>query len=227
MPTKKHNTNPLRAITGYNANSPLRMAGVAQGGASLITDVGDIASGNVQAQSAKGEGGRILGDVGKYAAMGAAAGPIGAGVGALVGLTVGLVKNKKAKEAYKEQQTEQANQRAAGNAQAALAANVNSQNQANNETMANTKPGIKRTLSSLSYSSSINKQSSMEYNQSEMMRTLSGASSLKKEEEKKEEKPKDKIIKVDGKNATLKPDGTVTKQGSYVGHMGKDGVIKT
>tara|TARA_R100001463_G_scaffold23342_5_gene56092 strand:- start:698 stop:1507 length:810 start_codon:yes stop_codon:yes gene_type:complete len=180
MPTKKHNTNPLRAITGYSANSPLRMAGVAQGGASLITDVGNIASGNVQAQSAKGEGGRILGDVGKYAAMGAAAGPIGAGVGALVGLTVGLVKNKKAKEAYKEQQTEQANQRAASNAQAQLAANVNSQNQANNEIMANTKPGIKRTLSSLGYSSSIKKQSSMEYNKSEMMRTISGASSLKK-----------------------------------------------
>jgi len=173
------NTNALRSITGYNVGSPLRMPAAAGAVDALATDVGDIASGNVQAQSAKGEGARILGDTAKYAAMGAAAGPIGAGVGALVGLTVGLVKNKKAKEAYKEQQTEQANQRAAGNAQAQLAANVNSQNQANNEQMANSKPGIKRTLSSLGYSSSVNKQSSMEYNKSEMMRTVSGASSLK------------------------------------------------
>lgn len=173
------NTNALKSITGYNVGSPLRMP--AAGAVTALTDdVSNIASGNVQAQSAKGEGARILGDTAKYAAMGAAAGPIGAGVGALVGLTVGLVKNKKAKEAYKEQQTEQANQKAASNAQAQLAANVNSQNQANNEIMANTKPGIKRTLSSLGYSSSIKKQSSMEYNKSEMMRTISGASSLQK-----------------------------------------------
>jgi hypothetical protein len=203
----------------------------AAGAAALGSDIGAIAGGQIPAQSAKGEGGRILGETAKYAGMGMAFGPIGAGVGALVGLTVGLVKNKKAKEAYKEERTEQANQKAASNAQAALAANVNSQNQANNEIMANTKPGIKRTLSSLGYSSSIKKQSSMEYNKSEMMRTLSGASSLKREEEKKEEKPKDKIINYSegGKTTkvTVKADGTVTKQGSYVVDMGKDGVIKT
>lgn len=137
MPTKNQTINPLRAITGYNANSPLRMAGLAQGGAALVTDVGDIASGNVQAQSAKGEGGRILGDVGKYAAMGAAAGPIGAGVGALVGLTVGLVKNKKAKEAYAEEQEEITKQTNAANARARLNANVNMAKQ--QETQSNIK----------------------------------------------------------------------------------------
>lgn len=173
------NTNALRSITGYNVGSPLRMPAAGAVGA-LTDDVGNIASGNVQAQSAKGEGARILGDTAKYAAMGAAAGPIGAGVGALVGLTVGLIKNKKAKEAYKVQQTEVADAKAAGNARAALAANVNSQNNANNEQMANNKPGITRTLSSLGYNSSNDKKSSMEYNQSEMMRTISGASSLKK-----------------------------------------------
>ena len=187
------NTNALKSITGYNVGSPLRMP--AAGAVTALTDdVSNIASGNVQAQSAKGEGARILGDTAKYAAMGAAAGPIGAGVGALVGLTVGLIKNKKAKAAYKEEQTEQANERAASNAQAQLAANVNSQNQANNEIMANTKPGIKRTLSSLGYSSSIKKQSSMEYNKSEMMRTISGVSSLKIEENENENTSSDETV---------------------------------
>jgi len=146
MPTKKHNTNPLRAINGYNANSPLRMMPTAaiSGAQSLATDVGDIASGNVQAQSAKGEGGRILGETGKYAAMGAmVGGPIGAGVGALVGLTVGLVKNKKAKEAYAEQQEEIAKQTNAANARARLNANVNMAKQ--QETQWKTKM-IKRLL---------------------------------------------------------------------------------
>jgi len=230
------NTNALRSITGYNVGSPLRkmpeltqgQAGsAAAGAAALGSDIGAIAGDQIPAQSAKGEGGRILGETAKYAGMGMAFGPIGAGVGALIGLTVGLVKNKKAKDAHKAQVAENKEIENAGKAQAALAANVNSQKQANNEQMANTKPGITRTLSSLGYSSSIKKQSSMEYNKSEMMRTLSGASSLKREEEKKEDKPKDKIITVDGKNYTQKPDGTVTKQGSYVGHMGEDGEIKT
>ena len=183
------NTNALRSITGYNVGSPLRKmpamtqgqaGGAAAGAAALGSDIGAIASGNIAAQGAKGEGGRILGETAKYAGMGMAFGPIGAAVGAAVGLTVGLVKNKKAKEAYKVQQTEIADAKAAGNARAALAANVNSQNNANNEQMANNKPGIKRTLSSLGYNSSNNKKSSMEYNQSEMMRTVSGASSLQK-----------------------------------------------
>mgnify|MGYP001245480156 CR=1 FL=1 len=211
------NTNALRSITGYNVGSPLRMPAAAGAVGALATDVGDIASGNVQAQSAKGEGARILGDTAKYAAMGAAAGPIGAGVGALVGLTVGLVKNKKAKEAYKEEQTEQANQRAAGNAQAQLAANVNSQNQANNEQMANSKPGIKRTLSSLGYSSSVKKQSAIEYNKSEIMRTVSGASSLQKAG-----RDEDTGVFYEGPSASKTKKGTRTLKSETSGVTGYD-----
>ena len=196
------NTNALRSITGYNVGSPLRampMNPAASVGA-IAEDVGNIASGNVQAQSAKGEGARILGDTAKYASMGMAFGPIGAGVGALVGLTVGLIKNKKAKDAHKEQIAQNKEIENAGKAQAALAANVNAQkapatmkspnerSKAPNKrmeplkrTMAPVKMApLKRELSSIQASSSYMRTPASAVERQEVMRTLSGASALKR-----------------------------------------------
>lgn len=193
------NTSALRSITGYNVGSPLRMPAAGAVGA-LADDVGNIASGNVQAQSAKGEGARILGDTAKYAAMGAAAGPIGAGVGALVGLTVGLIKNKKAKEAHKEQMAANDEANKANAAQLALAANVNAQkapatmkspnerNMAPNKrmeplkrTMAPIKMApLKKELSSIQASSSYMRTPASAVERQEIMRTLSGVSALKR-----------------------------------------------
>ena len=181
------NTNALRSITGYNTGSPLRKNKVqltegqagsaAAGAASLATDVSAIANDQIPAQSAKGEGGRILGETAKYAGMGMAFGPIGAGVGALVGLTVGLIKNKKAKDAYKDQLAENKKIENASKAQAALSANVNSQNQ---DTMPY-KSNITKKMSPIPYGSSI-KMSNKEYEASKLMMQVSGASQLKKEE---------------------------------------------
>lgn len=177
------NTNALRSITGYNTGSPLRKNKVqltdqqagsaAAGAASLATDVSAIASDQIPAQSAKGEGGRILGETAKYAGMGMAFGPIVAGVGALVGLTVGLIKNKKAKDAYKDQLAENKKIENASKAQAALSANVNSQNQ---DTMPY-KSNITKKMSPIPYGSSI-KMSNKEYEASKLMMQVSGASEL-------------------------------------------------
>lgn len=180
------NTNALRSITGYNTGSPLRKNKVqltdqqagsaAAGAASLATDVSAIAGDQIPAQSAKGEGARILGETAKYAGMGMAFGPIGAGVGALVGLTVGLIKNKKAKDAYKDQLAENKKIENASKAQAALSANVNSQNQ---DTMPY-KSNITKKMSPIPYGSSI-KMSDKEYEASKLMMQVSGASELQKE----------------------------------------------
>lgn len=203
------NTNALRSITGYNAGSPLRKmpamtqgqaGGAAAGAAALGSDIGAIASDNIPAQSAKGEGGRILGETAKYAGMGMAFGPIGAGVGALVGLTVGLIKNKKAKEAHKEQMAANDKANKANAAQLALAANVNSQkapatmkspnerNMAPNKkteplkrTMAPLKMApLKRELSSMQASSSYMRTPASDVKRQEIMRNVSGVSSLQK-----------------------------------------------
>ena len=202
------NTNALRSITGYNAGSPLRkmpamtqgQAGsAAAGAAALGSDIGAIASDNIPAQSAKGEGGRILGETAKYAGMGMAFGPIGAGVGALVGLTVGIIKNNKAKEAHKEQIADNDKANKANAAQLALAANVNSQkapatmkspnerNMAPNKrteplkrTMAPLKMApLKRELSSMQANSSYMRTPASDVKRQEIMRTVSGSSSLK------------------------------------------------
>lgn len=207
------NTNALRSITGYNVGSPLRkmpeltqnqQASAVAGGAALGTDIAAIATeGGVAPQSAKGEGGRILGETAKYASMGMAFGPIGAGVGALVGLTVGLVKNKKAKEAHKEQMAANDKANKANAAQLALAANVNSQkapatmkspnerNMAPNKrmeplkrTMAPIKMApLKKELSSMQRSSSYMRTPASDVQRQEIMRTVSGVSSLKRSEE--------------------------------------------
>ncbi len=188
------NTNALRSITGYNAGSPLRkmpemtqsQAGsAAAGAAALGSDIGAIASDNIPAQSAKGEGGRILGETAKYAGMGMAFGPIGAGVGALVGLTVGLIKNKKAKDAHKEEMEANDKANKANKAQLALAANVNSQKapatmKSPNEKSALNMAPLKKELSSIQRSSSYMRTSASDVQRQEIMRTVSGASSLQK-----------------------------------------------
>lgn len=203
------NTNALRSITGYNVGSPLRkmpeltegQAGSATAGAAALgSDIGAIASDNIAAQSAKGEGGRILGETAKYAGMGMAFGPIGAGVGALVGLTVGLIKNKKAKDAYKEQMAANDKANKANAAQLALAANVNAQKapatmkSPNKKSMAPNKrmeplkrtmapvkmAPLKKELSSIQASSSYMRTPASAVERQEIMRTLSGASALKR-----------------------------------------------
>lgn len=191
------NTSALRSITGYNVGSPLRkmpeltegQAGsAAAGAAALGSDIGAIASGNVAAQSAKGEGGRILGETAKYAGMGMAFGPIGAGVGALVGLTVGLIKNKKAKEAHKEQMAANDKANKANAAQLALAANVNAQKapatmkspNKRMEPLKRTMAPLKKELSSIQASSSYMRTPASAVERQEIMRTLSGVSALKR-----------------------------------------------
>lgn len=240
------NTNALRSITGYNVGSPLRkmpeltqnqQASATAGAAALGTDISAIATeGGVAPQSAKGEGGRILGETAKYAGMGMAFGPIGAGVGALVGLTVGLIKNKKAKDAYKAQIAQNKEIENANKAQAALAANVNAQKapatmKSPNErsmapnkrmeplkrTMAPVKMApLKKELSSIQASSSYMKTPASAVERQEIMRTLSGASELKREEAD-ENKPK--TMKIDGYSVSVDNKGTVTRKGNVVGYM--------
>ncbi len=206
-----------------------------QGAVTLGTDINAIAKDEIPAQSAKGEGGRILGETAKYAAMGMAFGPIGAGVGALVGLTVGLVKNKKAKEAHKEQVEENKEIDKANKAQAALSANVNAQSRSNltmkspNEKSALNMAPLKKELSSMQASSSYMRTPASDVQRQEIMRTVSGVSSLQKNEEETTStntpEKKSKVITIDGTKVTVKPDGTVTKQGNYVGYM-KDGKLR-
>ena len=215
--------------------------GAAQGAMALGTDISAIASNQIPAQSAKGEGGRILGETAKYAAMGMAFGPIGAGVGALVGLTVGLVKNKKAKEAHKEQMAENKRIQQGNAAQQALAANVNAQSRSNitktmpysdikKKHMAPTTMSHLKKLAPIPYGSNI-KMSAKEAAASDLMMKVSGASDLTKHEDGHEEEKKDKIIEYTnpktGKksNVTVKPDNTVTRAGNYVGRMNEDGEI--
>lgn len=186
--------------TGGGKMSAGQAMGAVQGAMALGTDINAIAKDQIPAQSAKGEGGRILGETAKYAAMGMAFGPIGAGVGALVGLTVGLVKNKKAKDAYKEQMAENKEIDTANKAQAALAANVNAQkapatmkspnerNMAPNKrteplkrTMAPIKMApLKKELSSIQASSSYMRTPASAIERQEIMRTISGVSALKR-----------------------------------------------
>ena len=242
------NTNALRSITGYNVGSPLRkmpemtqgqVSAAAGGAAALGSDIGAISSDQIPAQSAKGEGGRILGETAKYAAMGMAFGPIGAGVGALVGLTVGLVKNKKAKDAHKEQMAANDKLNKANAAQQALAANVNSQkapatmkspnerSKAPNKrmeplkrtmapnkrmeplkrTMAPVKMApLKRELSSIQASSSYMRTPASSIERQEIMRTLSGASALKRNVGVTEGGKK--FIKSETKGITVYDDGS-------------------
>jgi len=174
--------------TGKGGMSAGQAHAAVQGAVTLGTDINAIAKDEIPAQSAKGEGGRILGETAKYAAMGMAFGPIGAGVGALVGLTVGLVKNKKAKDAHRAQMAENKEIDNANKAQAALSANVNAQSRSNltmkspNErNMAPIKMApLKKELSSIQASSSYMRTPASSIERSEIMRTLSGASSLKR-----------------------------------------------
>lgn len=226
------NTNALRSITGYNAGSPLRkmpamtqgQAGsAAAGAAALGSDIGAIVSEDgIPAQSAKGEGGRILGETAKYAGMGMAFGPIGAGVGALVGLTVGLVKNKKAKEAHKEQMAANDKANKANAAQLALAANVNSQKapatmKSPNEKSALNMAPLKKELSSIQRSSSYMRTPASDVKRQEIMRTVSGASSLQKAG-----KDEETGVFYEGPSASVTKKGTRTLKSETTGYTGYD-----
>ena len=198
VPQLRTNTGSTSGSGGGGGMSAGQAMGAANAAVALGTDISAIASDQIPAQSAKGEGGRILGETAKYAGMGMAFGPIGAGVGALVGLTVGLVKNKKAKEAHKEQMAANDKANKANAAQLALAANVNSQkapatmkspnekSKAPNKrmeplkrTMAPVKMApLKRELSSMQANSSYMRTPASAVKRQEIMRTLSGASAL-------------------------------------------------
>ena len=237
----KLQTNTGSGGGGGGGMSAGQAMSAAQGAVALGTDVTAIAKNEIPAQSAKGEGGRILGETAKYAAMGMAFGPIGAGVGALVGLTVGLVKNKKAKEAYKEQMAENKEIQQSNAAQQALAANVNAQSRSNitktmpysdikKKHMAPTTMSHLKKLAPIPYGSNI-KMSAKEAAASDLMMKVSGASDLTKHEADHEGEKTSKIIDYTNPQTgnktkvTVKSDGTVFRKGDYVGHMNKEGKI--